>query len=63
MDIKKLRKHANLTQEQLAQELSLKRSTIAKWETGVTSPRFRTLPALAKALDVTYDELLKDKRK
>lgn len=38
-NIRKLRKQAGLTQEELAEKLEVARSTITQWETGWSSPR------------------------
>jgi DNA-binding transcriptional regulator YiaG len=38
MDIKALRLRLGLTQEDVARQLGLALSTVAKWEQGVTSP-------------------------
>jgi len=56
--IKELRTAAGLTQEQVAVELSIDRSTVAKWETGESLPRADKLPELAKILSCSTDELL-----
>ena len=37
--IKTLRKKANLTQKNIANEIKVDRSTIAKWESGEALPR------------------------
>lgn len=61
--IKKYRENANLTQEALARELSVERSTIAKWESKVCFPSSKKLPQLAAVLGCTVDELLKGEEK
>ena len=58
MKIKELRKKNCLSQCELAELLSVQRSTVAKWETGRTFPRTEQLPKLARALNCTIDELL-----
>ena len=57
MNIKELRVSKNLTQEELAQELSVERSTVAMWEAGKALPRTDKLPELARILGCTIDEL------
>ena len=57
MKIKELRKEKCLSQCELAELLSVQRSTVAKWETGRTFPRTEQLPKLARALNCTIDEL------
>ena len=49
-----------VTQEDLAVYLSVDRSTIAKWETGMSAPRAGTLKKLAAYFGCTIDELLTD---
>lgn len=58
--IKTLRKKANLTQKNIANEIKVDRSTIAKWESGEALPRSDKLPLLAKLLGCTVDDLFKD---
>ncbi len=53
-----LRHAAGLSQAQLAQRLGVHPSNIAFWELSGTAPRGEVLPALARALGVTIDELL-----
>lgn len=48
-----------LTQEQLARDLGVRRSTVAMWETGKAMPRAALLPKLADILGCTVDELLR----
>ena len=52
-----LRKKACVTQEQLAAQLSIDRSTVAKWETGESRPRADKFPELARILGCTIDAL------
>jgi transcriptional regulator with XRE-family HTH domain len=58
--IKKARKECGLSQEQLAEKLSLSRSAIAKWEAGNGLPDVDNLKALAQLLGVSVDYLLDD---
>ena len=53
-----LRKKHNYTQEKLAKELNVSRSTIAMWESGQNEPDNRTIVQIANLLDVSTDELL-----
>ncbi len=46
-NLKKLRNHAKLTQEGVAERLNIDRFTIAKWETGEAMPRADKLSQLA----------------
>ena len=59
VNIKKAREKVGLTQQELANELGVVQSTVAMWETQSSSPRADKLPALAKVLGCTIDELLK----
>lgn len=52
-----LREKANLLQEDVAAALKIDRSTVAKWETGASSPRTDKLPALAQLYGCTIDAL------
>ena len=58
MNIKKMREKRNLTQENLAEILNVSQSTVAMWETDKALPRTDKLPAIAKALGCTIDDLL-----
>jgi len=54
-----LRKSKGLTQEQLADELSVSRQSISKWESGQTVPELDKIIELSMIFDVTTDYLLK----
>lgn len=54
------RKHAALSQEELAARLGVSRQSISKWETGEAAPEISKLPLLAQAFGVTTDWLLSD---
>ena len=56
-NIKRLRLAKNLTQEQLATTLGVSAQAVSKWETSETYPDGALLVPLAKALDVSLDEL------
>jgi transcriptional regulator with XRE-family HTH domain len=47
-----------LTQEQLAFELNVTKSTVSAWENGRDAPGFRLLPALKTVLGVSLDHLI-----
>ena len=57
MSIKTVRESKNLTQQYIANELGISRSSVAMWETGEAMPRADRLPELAKILGCTIDEL------
>lgn len=46
-----------ITQEQLAEDVGVSRQTVAKWESGETSPDFDHAIRVASALDVSLDDL------
>ena len=58
MKIKELRESKNMTQEELAEKLDIRRSTISMWETGESLPRTATLIKLAQVLGCSVGELL-----
>ena len=57
-NIAKLRKGSDITQEQLAEQLSVSVSAVSQWETGKTMPDISAIPILCHVFDVTADELL-----
>ncbi len=54
------RKRAGLSQEQLAEKLSVSRSAVAKWENDIGMPDIDNIRAMAQLLDVSIDYLLDD---
>lgn len=56
--LRKLRKQMDMTQEQVAKNLNIVRSTYAYYETGKTCPDFNTVVRLAHLFNVTTDYLL-----
>ncbi|HCQ73231.1 MAG TPA: XRE family transcriptional regulator [Clostridiales bacterium] len=56
--IKRLRQNKKLTQQELAQLLSVSAKTVSKWETGRGYPDITLLEPIARALDVSITELL-----
>ncbi len=61
--LRAIRIHRGFTQESLANELGIDRSTVTKWETGESMPRAELLPKIAKVLNCTVDELLNSNRR
>lgn len=57
-NIKQHRTKLNLTQQQLADILSVSRQTIASYEAGRTEPDIAAMEKLAKIFDITVDELI-----
>ncbi|MGW6022154.1 helix-turn-helix transcriptional regulator [Streptomyces sp. NPDC055099] len=51
------RKAAGFTQEGLAESLGVERSTVGRWESADTEPQAWVRPKLARALEVSSDEL------
>jgi len=56
-NIKKLRTEKGVTQEQLAEHLSITYQSVSKWENGITSPDLYLVPAIAEYFEVSIDEL------
>lgn len=56
--IKKSRKKSNMTQEQLANILSISSQAVSRWENGSATPDISYLPLLANLFGVTTDYLL-----
>lgn len=56
--IKQLRKEKDLTQEEMADQLSLNRATISNWEIDRASPDAKTIIQLADFFNVTVDYLM-----
>ena len=57
-NIRRLRRAADMTQEQLADKLGVAFQSISRWENGTTYPDIEFLPALAGIFGVTVDELI-----
>ena len=56
--IARKRKEQNLTQEQLAEQLSVSNKTVSKWENGKCMPDYSVIQKLCGALHVTLPELM-----
>lgn len=56
--LKKARKNAHLSQEQVAEILQTARSNISKYETGFLEPNLQTLKQLCELYKVSADYLL-----
>ena len=60
-NLKRYRAKIGLSQDQLARKAEITYSTLTKLESGVNqNPKVKTLQQLAKALDVTLDDLMKE---
>lgn len=58
-NLKKFRLAKGLTQEQVADRLSINTQTVSRWECGTTLPDVLTLPELARLYAVTVDDFYK----
>ena len=61
--LKELRKEKGLTQEQLAEKMSVSGRTVSRWETGSNMPDLDILIELSDLYDVDIRELLDGERK
>ena len=57
-EFRKMRMMAGMTITDLAKEVGVTSSTIHNWERGVSSPKARRIPALAKALHADANEIV-----
>ena len=60
-NLRKVRNSSNFSQEKLAEEMSVSRQTISKWENGESFPSTEHILELTKILHCTYDELINGK--
>ena len=58
-NIKKLRAEKGVTQEQLAEHLSITYQSVSKWENNITAPDLYLIPAIAEYFEVSIDDLFK----
>lgn len=58
--LKKLRKKAGLTQEQLAEKINIHETTVRRWENKGNIPNGALLPRISEALGVSENELFND---
>lgn len=56
--IKAWREHFGMTQAELAKKAGMQQSTLARLESGNTSPRKATLVKLANAMDISVEQLI-----
>ena len=56
--LSRLRKEKGLTQEDIANRITISPQAVSKWENDVSSPDIDYLNSLADILDVSVDELL-----
>ncbi len=55
--IRMLRKNKDITQEKLAEILSVSPQSVSKWENGISVPDVELLPIIARYFGITMDEL------
>ena len=58
--LQKIRKENNITQEGLADRLSVSRQAVSKWESGLAYPDTEKLIQISKIFRVSLDELIND---
>ena len=58
--LKEARKEAGLSQEKLAEKMSVSRSAVAKWENNKGMPDIENLKSMAQLFNVSIDYLLND---
>ena len=61
--LKELRKEKDLTQEALAERLSVSGRTVSRWETGSNMPDISMLVEIAEFYDVSIPEIINGERK
>ena len=59
INLKKIRVGKNITQSDLADVLGVDKSFVSNIENGKNNPTLSTISSLAKALEVSVDELFK----
>ena len=55
-----IRKHHDLSQEELAEKLGVTRQTVSRWEAGQSMPDIEKILIISKAFSVSTDYLLND---
>ena len=56
--LRELRRQIHMTQQEVADQLQIHRTTYTKYETGVVEPPLATLCRMADLMNCTTDELL-----
>ena len=56
--LKKLRNDRGISQQQLADDLHISRSVVAKWETGLVIPNDETLKIIEKYYKVSLNDFM-----
>ena len=60
--LKSIRKQAGMSQEQLAEKLSVSRQAVTKWETDAGIPDIENIMAISALFDISIDELISNER-
>ena len=60
-NVMRLRKTANMTQQELAEKLGYSDKSVSKWEQGNGLPDIRTLAQIASLFNVTVDDLIHER--
>lgn len=58
-NLKSLRKHKGMSQEEIAQALSMNRSTYSGYENGVALPNIENLISFSEFFKISIDDLVK----
>lgn len=61
--IKMARTALGMTQEKLAEKVGVETPSVSRWESGISNPRPRHIPSLAKALEKRPDWFLQEENK
>lgn len=56
-NLKRERKLCGLTQQELADKIGIKQQQLSQWECNKFEPTVSSIVTLAKALDVSFDDL------
>lgn len=56
--LKKLRQHAKMTQEELAERLNVSRQSVAKWESGDSVPDVLKCSEIANIFDISVEQVV-----
>lgn len=59
INLRQLRTHSKLSQEQLAERIGVTRQAVAKWESGDTLPDILNCEALANFYDISLNDLVR----
>jgi len=57
--LKECREESGLSQNDIAEKLSITRQAVSKWERGINEPDIETLVQLADIYNITIDQLLR----